>query len=109
MITLFKVLEYQTESWKKPYAEWLRGLKDRIGASIIKSRVARMKLGHFGTSRHVGNGVCELKVRYGPGYRVYYLRDGEQLIILLCGGDKGDQDRDVERAKDYATDYWRRK
>jgi putative addiction module killer protein len=71
--------------------------------------VTRMELGHFGVHRHVGDGVWELKIRYGPGYRVYYIRDGERLIILLCGGDKGSQERDIARAKTYAADYWRRK
>jgi putative addiction module killer protein len=67
-----------------------------------------MELGHFGKQRWVGDGVWELKIKFGPGYRVYYLIEREQVVILLCGGDKGTQDRDITRAKDYATDYWRR-
>lgn len=103
----FRILEYQTDRLRKPYAAWLRGLRDRIGVSIIKSHVTRMELGHFGDHRHIDDEIWELKIKYGPGYRVYYLLD-ERSIILLCGGDKSSQDRDVERARAYAADYWRR-
>jgi putative addiction module killer protein len=105
----FSVLEYQTENWRKPYAEWVKGLKDRTGAAIIRSHVTRMELGHFGNHRPVGDGVWEMKIHFGPGYRVYYLHDGERVVILLCGGDKDTQARDIAQAKNYATDYGRRK
>lgn len=104
----YRVLRYQTSDSRQPYTEWWQGLKDRVGASIIKAHVDRMELGHFGKSRWVGEDVWELKITYGPGYRVYYLRDGEHVVILLCGGDKGSQKRDIQKAKEYATDYWRR-
>ena len=105
----FRILEYQTEARQKPYPEWRASLKDRIAAALIKTHVTRMELGHFGKHRFVGDGVWELKIAYGPGYRVYFMHDAGRLIILLCGGDKGSQDRDIERARAYAADYWRRK
>ena len=76
---------------------------------MIRTHTTRLELGHFGDHRAVGDGIWELKIRYGPGYRVYYLLDGEKLIILLCGGHKGSQDRDIANAKTYAADYRRRK
>jgi putative addiction module killer protein len=68
-----------------------------------------MQLGHFGKSRNITDGVWELKIYFGPGYRVYYLKEGKNLVILLCGGDKSSQDRDIGRAKIYAEDYRRRR
>jgi putative addiction module killer protein len=104
----FRILEYQTENSRRPYTEWLKDL-DKVSAAIIRTHVARMELGHFGVHRYAGACVWELKIRYGPGYRVYYLRDEGRLVILLCGGDKGSQKRDIDRAKTYAADYGRRK
>jgi putative addiction module killer protein len=71
--------------------------------------VERIRLGNFGDHRAVGEGVSELRIHFGPGFRVYFLRDGDALIILLCGGEKRSQERDIARAKAYAADYWRRK
>ena len=103
------ILEYQTPSEKRPYVEWIRELKDRQAAAIIRTRINRVRLGQFGSHRNVGDKVWELKISFGPGYRVYYLMDGENMVILLCGGDKSTQSRDIEKAKEYAADYWRRK
>ncbi|OGR91230.1 MAG: hypothetical protein A2992_03445 [Elusimicrobia bacterium RIFCSPLOWO2_01_FULL_59_12] len=68
-----------------------------------------MESGNFGVTRSVGEGVTELKIDFGPGCRVYYLRDGEQIVVLLCGGIKDAQSKDIAKAKTYAADYWRRK
>ena len=83
----------------KEFSEWLRDLKDRQGRARIVSRLDRLEDGNPGTSRSVGEGVVELKIDVGPGYRVYYIQRGEVLIILLCGGDKSTQARDIQRAK----------
>ena len=83
--------------------------KDKLGAAIIRNRVRRLRQGHFGDHRNVGDGVWELRIFFGPGYRVYYLLDGECLVILLCGGDKDSQDKNIGMAKHFAADYWRRK
>jgi len=103
------VLYYQTASSLKPYREWLDALDDLKGKSIIRSRINRLRRGLFGNMRSVGGGVFELKIYFGPGYRIYCIHDGPSLVILLCGGDKKSQARDIMLAQDYARDYWRRK
>ncbi|TDU28446.1 putative addiction module killer protein [Panacagrimonas perspica] len=81
------------------FAGWLNGLKDGKGRSIIVGRIARMELGNFGDSKSVGGEVSELRVAFGPGYRVYFTVRGSVVVILLCGGDKGSQKRDIAKAK----------
>lgn len=81
------------------FAEWLDGLKDRQGAARIVKRLMRLEEGHFGDHAGVGEGVMELRFHFGSGYRVYYVQRGETLIILLAGGDKDSQARDIEKAK----------
>jgi putative addiction module killer protein len=108
-ILVMEVIEYQTSSGRRPYLEWLERLRDSQGQAQIWNRIKRVRQGHLGDYRSVGNGVWELRIFSGPGYRVYFMRDGERLIILLCGGDKDSQTHDIQRAKTYAFDYWRRK
>lgn len=88
------------------FTKWLDGLRDRRGRAKILMRLERLQQGNAGVTRGVGDGVFELKIDTGPGYRVYCLRDGDQLVILLCGGDKSSQDRDIEQAHDIAR-AWR--
>lgn len=78
-------------------------------AGRVSAYVDRMKSGNLGHSRSVGAGVSELKINFGPGYRVYYVRDGQTIIVLLCGGHKGSQKADIRLAREYAADYWRRR
>lgn len=78
---------------------WLTVLTDRRAAARIQVRIDRLALGNFGDVRPVGRGLSELRVDYGPGYRVYFSRRGATLVILLCGGDKSTQDRDIARAR----------
>ncbi len=104
-----EILEYQTENGRRPYVEWIRGLKDRHGAAVIRNRLKRIRLGQFGDHRSVGAGVWELRIFFGPGYRIYYLLDGNQVVVLLCGGDKDSQVPDISVARLFANDYWRRK
>jgi putative addiction module killer protein len=85
----------ETENFKK----WIRGLKDRVAQSIITARIRRISAGNFGDSKPIGDGISELRIDYGPGYRVYFTRRGQEIIILLCGGDKSAQSRDIESAK----------
>jgi putative addiction module killer protein len=82
------------------FAEWLDGLRDHIAVKRIKQRLARVQIGLFGDAKSVGEGISELRVDHGPGYRVYFSRRGDVVIILLCGGDKSSQKRDIVRAKD---------
>ena len=85
----------ETENFKK----WMRTLKDRIAQSVISARIRRISGGNFGDSRSVGDGVSELRIDYGSGFRVYFTRRGQEIVILLCGGDKSTQNRDIETAK----------
>ena len=89
------------------FSRWLGRLRDRQAAARIRTRIDRVALGNIGDTRSVGGGISELRINYGPGYRLYYTRRGEDMIILLCGGDKDSQRRDIERAKEIAIE-WRR-
>lgn len=84
------------------FADWLHKLRDQRAVARIAMRLRRAEQGNLGDVRAVGNGVSELRIDYGPGYRVYFVRRNEQLIVLLCDGDKSSQDRDIERAKSLA-------
>lgn len=81
------------------FAKWLGGLRDRTARAVIARRILRLSNGNFGDARSVGDGVSELRIHSGPGYRVYFTRRGDRLILLLCGGDKNSQDRDINAAK----------
>jgi len=99
---------YVTSAGKKPFKEWLEGLRDVSGRAKIRVRLDRARLGNLGDNRSVGEGVHELRVDYGPGYRVYYALEGSRLILLILGGDKSSQERDIARAKEYWRDQQRR-
>ena len=100
--------EYVTEDGRNPFRTWLRGLRDARARAKIRVRLNRVRLGNFGSAKTVGDGVSELIIPYGPGYRVYFARTGRTLVLLLCGGDKSTQARDISAAKDYWLDYQRR-
>jgi putative addiction module killer protein len=80
------------------FATWLQGLSDRQAAVTINARIARLSLGNFGDHKPISDGLSELRIDTGPGYRVYYTRRGKTLIVLLIGGAKGTQKRDIKRA-----------
>lgn len=84
------------------FRDWLADLKDQRARNRIAIRIARVEAGLLGDVRAVGEGVSEMRVDYGPGYRLYFTRRGHELILLLCGGDKGSQDRDIRAAKSMA-------
>ncbi len=86
------------------YAQWVSGLRDRAAIMRINVRIRRMSLGNFGDVRPVGSGVSELRINYGPGYRVYFKLRDKEIVILLCGGDKSTQDQDIEQAKTLAKE-----
>ena len=100
-----EVRQYQTVDGRRPIAEWLDGFRDVPMRTRIVARLDRLAVGHLGDWKSVGAGVYELRIDAGPGYRVYYARDGAAIILLLCGGDKGTQQRDIERAHAYWKDY----
>ncbi|MDR1422652.1 MAG: type II toxin-antitoxin system RelE/ParE family toxin [Coriobacteriales bacterium] len=89
------------------YAKWFVKLKDRAAKARIDIRIRRVSLDNFGDVETVGSGVSELRISYGPGYRVYFTQKGERLVILLIGGDKSTQIRDIEKAKQIAEDLKR--
>lgn len=99
---------YRKADGSSPFDDWLIALKDVKGRQIIMARLDRLALGNPGTCRDLKNGLWELKIYYGPGYRVYFGYQGETIVILLSGGDKGSQSRDISMAKRYWADYWRR-
>ena len=84
------------------FKNWMRNLKDRVGRSIINARIRRLSFGNKSDSKLVGDGIFELRVDFGPGYRVYYINRGREIILLLCGGDKSSQKQDIEKAKEIA-------
>lgn len=87
------------------FDHWLSGLRDRRAVARIAARLDRLASGNPGDAQPVGDGVSELRINYGPGYRVYFIQRGPVLIILLCGGDKSSQDRDIKQAKVLAEQW----
>jgi putative addiction module killer protein len=84
------------------FNEWLTGLKDRAGKVIIARRIEAAEAGRFGDCEPVGEGVSEMRIHFGPGYRAYFTRRGSVVYLLLLGGDKSTQKRDIKRAKEMA-------
>ena len=82
------------------FERWLRALRDRTARTKVLVRIDRLALGNPGDVRPVGGGISEMRIDHGPGYRAYFTQRSAVLIILLCGGDKGTQERDIRRAKD---------
>ena len=87
------------------YEKWFISVKDRIARVRIDIRIRRLSLGNIGAVEPVGEGVSELKIDHGPGYRVYYLQRGGRYVLLLAGGDKSTQARDIKKAKELARKY----
>lgn len=94
----YEIREYNDEQGRSPFASWFHGL-DATAAARVDRYIRRIENGNFGNSKPVGGGVQELKIDFGPGYRVYYGRDGQRLVILLAGGSKRKQSADIEAAK----------
>ena len=99
---------YRTAGGRVPFREWRESLSDRKAAAAIRARLRRIQRGLFGDCKPVGDGVLEFRIDLGSGYRGYFFGSGRQVILLLCGGDKRTQDRDIENAKSYRRDYEQR-
>lgn len=95
MFEVLKTAEFDT---------WLVNLKDQLGKARIVSRIQRLEQGNPGDAAPVGDGISELRIHSGPGYRVYYKQTGRMIVLLLCGGDKSTQQRDIQRARDIAAE-----
>ena len=104
-----ELIIYQTENGKEPFTRWRKSLKDKVTVARIDRRLDRVKEGYYGDHKAVGAGVYELRLFFGPGYRVYLAEEGDTVVLLLCGGDKGSQDRDIGMAQAYWQDYQRDK
>lgn len=102
---MYEVRRYVNASGKDVIGEWMEKLKDSRAKAKINVRIARLRLGNFGDAKHLRGGVWEMRVDYGPGYRVYFARLGQQIVLLLCGGDKSTQSKDISRAVKLLRDF----
>jgi putative addiction module killer protein len=101
----FNIEIYETTNGKRPFEIWIKEIKEIHTRAKILTRLDRLKLGNFGDCKTLQDGVCELRIHYGPEIRVYYGKIGNKVILLLWGGDKGSQERDITKAKEYWKDY----
>jgi putative addiction module killer protein len=101
-----KIIIYSTSTGKEPYSEWEERL-DKMTMAIVKNRLDRVRLGNFGdaTLMKGGEGIWELRMDFGPGYRIYFGKSTTNVIVLLVGGNKKNQSRDIAKAKQYWADY----
>ncbi len=104
---MYEIQHYLSSDGRDLYADWLRKLKDVTAKIAVVRRVARLELGNFGDHKFCRDGVWELRIDIGGGYRVYYAIAGAEIVLLLCGGDKRGQDADIERACSY-WQYWQK-
>ncbi|MGK7924760.1 MAG: type II toxin-antitoxin system RelE/ParE family toxin [Spirulina sp.] len=100
-----EIQNYLTEAGNSPFEDWLNSLRDVKARRKIKLRLDRVSLGNLGDYKSVGEGVCELRIDYGGGYRIYFGQVGSTIIILLCGGDKSTQQKDIRQAQKYWKDH----
>ncbi|PVE43199.1 type II toxin-antitoxin system RelE/ParE family toxin [Limnohabitans planktonicus] len=105
---MFTVRHYLTEDARDPFQEWLKRLRDPIAKVQVVKRINRIEGGNFGDHKPCREGVWELRIDQGAGYRVYYALASNVVVLLVCGGDKGSQDADIERAIGYWKDWQRR-
>ena len=96
---------YSDPNGREPFTEWLKSLRDRTIRKRIQARIDRIEAGNLGDHKSVGDGIFELRFQFGPGYRIYFGEVDNIIILLLCGGDKSSQNRDIERAKVYWQEY----
>lgn len=105
---MIEVFRYQSEDGTEPMTVWLKSLRDKQAQAKIRVRLKRLEAGNFGDCDPVGEGVLELREHLGAGYRVYFGRHGQTVVILLCGGSKKSQATDIKTAKEYWQDWKRR-
>jgi putative addiction module killer protein len=96
---------YLNTDGKSPYLAWINGLADLKGRAKVRERIARLRLGNMGDCEPVGEGVSELRIHYGPEYRVYFGQDGNRIVVLILGGSKKSQKKDIRAAKSLWKDY----
>ena len=104
-----ELVVYERSGGKCPFGDWLSHLKDNKARDIIRVRLDRLAYGNAGQYERLGNGLYELKIYFGPGYRVYFGEASRNLIVLLCGGDKNSQSQDIETARQYWADHKKEK
>lgn len=104
-----EVFQYVRANGTCPFQEWLVGLRDAKARARVRARIARLRAGSLGDWKAVGEGVFELRIDHGSGYRVYFGQEGETIIILVSGGDKSAQDKDIKTARVLWAEYGRRK
>lgn len=102
---LFTVEIYVARNGNQPFADWFNALRDIKTQARIEARLRRLGLGLFGDHCAVGGGVLELRMDFGPGFGIYFARVAQDVVLLLCGGDKSTQRSDIQRAKSCLTDY----
>lgn len=107
-MAIFELQVYQAVAGAQPFTAWLENLADPQARARIRTRLDRLALGNFGDYHALDGGVFELRIDWGPGYRVYFARVGKTIVLLLCAGDKRTQTRDIKDAKAYLQDYRRR-
>jgi putative addiction module killer protein len=105
---MYEVRRFVSESGVDVVGQWLADLDDGRARAKVNIRIARMASGNLGDCKFVGKGVFELRIDYGPGYRIYFARIGPEILLLLCGGDKRRQSKDIERAVAYWDNYQER-
>ncbi|MDN3508129.1 MAG: type II toxin-antitoxin system RelE/ParE family toxin [Simkaniaceae bacterium] len=96
---------YTTQRGRCPFDEWFVSLREPLTKAKILTRLDRLKLGNLGDSKTIGDGVYELRIHYGPGIRIYFSRTGQKIILLLSGGNKSSQTKDIKTAKEYIEEY----
>jgi len=101
----FTIEQYKTGNGKIPFQSWLKKLKDRLAWSKIMVRLDRIRMGNFGDSKSIGEGLSELKIDSGSGYRIYFGKTGKTVVLLLVGGTKKTQPSDIKKAKEYWKDF----
>jgi putative addiction module killer protein len=105
----FEIRRYKSAAGGEPFTEWFSDLPDRQVRARILARLERLEAGNFGDAKFLRDGVSELRIDWGPGYRVYFGRDGRTVIVLLCGGDKRKQDADIRKAVELWEEYVRQR
>lgn len=102
---MIEIRYYKTRDGKDIFREWLISLKDKRAKAKIDVRLDRLVAGNFGDYKSLRKGLYELRINWGPGFRVYYTMDGNTCVLLLCGGDKGSQRSDIRRALEFLEDF----
>jgi putative addiction module killer protein len=105
---MIEVFRYQRDDGREPFTEWLNAVRDKVAQARIRVRLRQVQAGNFGDCEPVGEGVMELRVHVGAGYRVYLGRYGKTVVLLLCGGDKRSQPADIKHAKELWSEWKRR-